>query len=390
MKAANTNLTAPFGPSSNLTLFGSHAGIVAVFKKACLLAFSIGLSLVLGEGVIRLFFAEPINPRYVHDSGFGIRDNQSHVRAHHSSPGEYEVDISTNSDGLRGGKDYDLTTPSGTRRIAILGDSFAFGYGCNDSQVVSAILERDLNDKLVGGSKWEVLNFGVSGYGQAEELILYRNKTRRYRPDIVILFYFDNDIGDNVVADIFALGPDSRAQATGKSFLPGTALQQRMYDTPLLRWFLLHSQALSLVRNRLSSMAQNHLLHKVGLRDYNEGSAYGIALTRALLLELRQEVESDGSYFIVVIIPNNDNPATTNFPLSREEWQPLKLSVVDGRDFVDRSDYYVRDGHWKPSGHRKAAKILTAMLLKEVPQLLNSHARQVAPGLQEPIQQAKK
>ena len=363
-------------------MFGRHAGILAAVKNTILLAASIVLSILLCESIVRVFFSQPINPRFVYDSGFGIRDNQPHVRVHHSYPGKYEVDISTNSAGLRGSKDYGYTTPLGTRRIAVLGDSFAFGYGCNDDQVVSAVLEKDLNDELVGGIKWEVLNFGVSGYGQAEELILYRNKTRLYKPGVVVLFYFDNDIGNNVTADIFALGQDGRIQETGKSFLPGTAAQQWIYNIPLVR----SSQALSLVRNQLSSLAQMHLLHKFGLKDYNEGNAYGIGLTRALLLELRREVESAGAHFIIVIIPNNDNPATTDFPFTRVEWQKLGMSVVDGRDFIDRNDYYAQDGHWRPSGHRKAATALRPLLFEEIPSLFTSYSPQSASGSGRPAQ----
>lgn len=353
-------------------MFGQHPRILAAAKNVTLFGASVVISILLCEVIVRVFVPQPINPRFVCDSGFGIRDNQPNVRAHHSSPGEYEVDISTNSAGLRGRKNYAYTTPRGTRRIAVLGDSFAFGYGCNDNQVVSAVLETELNDGLVRGSKWEVLNFGVSGYGQAEELILYRNKTRLYKPQTAVLFYFDNDIGNNVTADLFALGQDGGIQETGKSFLPGTAAQQWIYDIPFVR----SSQALSLVRNALSWLAQNLLLRKYGLKDYNEGSAYGIALTRALLLELRREVESDGAHFITVIVPNNDNPATTDFPFTPVEWQKLGLSIVDGRSFVDRNDYYARDAHWKPSAHRKAATALMPMLLQEIPNSVGSYTQQ--------------
>ena len=345
-------------------LLGSRAWIAPAFTNMCLLVISIGLSFLLCEIMVRKFFPQPIEPRFVHDGGFGVRDNEPHVHAHHSSPGDYEVDISTNSDGLRGSKDFDHTTPPGTHRIAILGDSFAFGYGCNDSEVVSGVLERTLNERPGGKDKWEVLNFGVSGYGQSEELLLYRHKTRRYKPDTVILFYFDNDIGNNVVADTFSVGRDGRIEETGKSFLPGTAAQQWMYTLHPLRWILENSQVLSLIRNRLSALIQDYLLHHVGLRSYNEANAYGVALTRALLLELRREVENDGANFIVVIIPNNDDPSISNFPFGPAESRTLGMSIADGRDFVDKSDYYTRDGHWRPSGHRKAAMALTPMLIR--------------------------
>jgi hypothetical protein len=346
-------------------MFKLHSSLTNLIANTCLIAISLVLSFLFCEVIVRVFFPEPMNPRFVRDTGFGIRDNQPNIRTHHSSPGEYQVAISTNSDGLRGTNEYNLTTPAGTRRVAILGDSFAFGYGCNDDQVVSAVLNKSLNDRRVGGSKWEVLNFGVSGYGQSEELMLYRKKTRQYRPDFVALLYFENDIGNNVVADTFALDRDGRIEPTGKRYLPGVAARQWMYAIPPVRWLFVYSQAWNLLRNRLSGLVQQHLLHKVGLKTYNEGTAYGIALTRSLLLQLQGEVESDGAKFIVMIIPDT-NTITSNFPFTRVEWQTRGMAVADGRDFIDRNDYYARDGHWKPLAHRKAAQVLTSMIGEDV------------------------
>jgi hypothetical protein len=315
----------------------------------------------LMETTVRLFFPVAIQPRFVRDSGFGIRDNQSNVRTWHKSPGEYDVQISTNSDGLRGTREYPRAAPAGTRRIAILGDSFAFGYGCNDNQVVSAVLEHLLDYPLGPAAvRWEVPNFGVSGYGQAEELVLYRNKVRQYKPDTAVLFYFDNDIGNNAVADIFKLDTQGNLEATGKSFLPGVAMRQSMYAIAPLRLLFLHSQAFSLLRNRLSALVQNRLLKKNNLQNYSDATPQARALTRVLLLQMSQEIERDGTTFVIVVVPNLD--LSSNFPFDRAEALALGLTVLYGREFVDTGDYYPADGHWKPSGHRKAADAIKSFL----------------------------
>jgi hypothetical protein len=317
------------------------------------------------EATVRVFFPEAIQPRFVRDSGFGIRDNQSNVRTWHRAPGEYEVQISTNSDGLRGTREYRLAAAAGTRRIAVLGDSFAFGYGCNDDQVVSAVLENLLDDAPgAGAARWEVPNFGVSGYGQAEELILYRNKVRQYKPDTAVLFYFDNDIGNNAVADIFTLDARRNLVETGKSFLPGVAIRQSMYAIPPLRWLFVHSQAFTLLRNRLSAVVQNRLLRKNNLQNYNDATPEARALTRALLLQMSGEIERDGTKFVIVVVPNLD--LSSNFPFDGAEAQALGLTVLDGRRFVDTTDYYPADGHWKPSAHRKAAEAIKSFLTGEL------------------------
>ncbi len=326
----------------------------ALLLASCLVVFG------LTEATVRLFFPVTMQPRFVRDSGFGIRDNQPNVRTRHYDPRDYEVRISTNSDGLRGTREYGRSPASGTRRIAFLGDSFVFGYGCNDNQVVSAVLENLLNGATTGTGRWEVPNFGVSGYGQAEELVLYRNKVRRYKPDASVLFYFDNDIGNNAVAGIFALGKDGEVEPTGKSFLPGIAVQEWMlYKIPMLQWLFEHSQAWNLVRNRLSSLVQRRMLKKVNLKYHTDTTPEARSLTRALLLELASEVKQDGSRFIVVVIPMPD--LSSNFPFSRGELQATGMTVLDGRNFLSKEDYYPHDGHWKPSGHRKAAEVLRSL-----------------------------
>jgi lysophospholipase L1-like esterase len=163
---------------------------------------------------------------------------------------------------MRGQKEYPVERVPGTRRILILGDSFAFGYGVNDADVVSAVLEDLLNQRVPGST--EVINLAVSGFGQAEELVTWNAKARAYRPDIVVLFYFDNDIGNKAVSELYSLAPGGTLVATGKSYLPGSNLQERLFAFPPTRWLFEHSQAWNLVRNRLSSADRTYKRPYVG------------------------------------------------------------------------------------------------------------------------------
>jgi hypothetical protein len=55
--------------------------------------------------------------------------------------------------------------------------------------------------QFAGGRKVEVINFGVSGYGTAQELITLRERVWDYSPDLVILaFTTNNDVTDNTRA----------------------------------------------------------------------------------------------------------------------------------------------------------------------------------------------
>jgi lysophospholipase L1-like esterase len=316
-------------------------------------------ALLLTEAAVRLFFDEAVQPRYVVNSGYGVRANQPNVRTRHYVPGDYDVQISTNSAGMRGRREYPVERTTGTRRVLMLGDSFTFGYGVNDDEVVSAVLEDLLDARMPGGA--EIINLAVSGFGQAEELVMWREKAKAYRPDVVVLFYFDNDIGNNAVSQLFRLDANGVPERTGTEYLPGSDLQESMFAFAPTRWLFEHSEAWNLVRNRLSSLVQRRILRAQGLATFDDVTTGATELTRALLRRFVAEVRTAGAHPIIVVIPNS-RQMNSNFPLSAEELTTLGVPLLDGRDFLTRDDYYRRDSHWRPSGHRKTAVELARMI----------------------------
>jgi hypothetical protein len=328
---------------------------------AALAALLIGLGLALGaaEALARIFFDEPVQPRFVTDPGYGVRWNQARVDTRHYVPGEYDVRVTTNSIGLRGQREYELARIPETHRVLLLGDSFTFGFGVEDEEVVSAELE-DLLNARGAEPRAEVVNMGVSGFGQAEELVTWRERARHWRPDVVVMLYFDNDIGNNAVSKLFAVRDDGSLERSAAEYMPGARLQESLYAIAPLRWLFEYSEAWNLVRNRLSQLVQNARLKEQGLKTFNDATAPGVALTRALIAELARDVAAAGAQPVVLVIPNRD--IVSNFPLTEPEVAALGATLVDGRDFLATGDYYRLDGHWRPSGHRKAAEALAAAL----------------------------
>jgi hypothetical protein len=89
--------------------------------------------------------------------------------------------------------------PKDTVRIAVLGDSFAEAFQVPMEKTFWSILQSELNQyKPFGDKNIQVINFGVSGYGTAQELIRLRTRVWKYEPDIILLtFYVGNDIRNN-------------------------------------------------------------------------------------------------------------------------------------------------------------------------------------------------
>jgi GDSL-like Lipase/Acylhydrolase len=109
------------------------------------------------------------------------------------------IKVHINSHGLRG-PEVPIKKPPGVFRIAVLGDSFAEGFQVDYDKRFSKVMQDDLNAGQCGGSgkRIEVLNFGVSGYGQAREILMFRHRAKAYQPDLVLLqFHGGNDFRNN-------------------------------------------------------------------------------------------------------------------------------------------------------------------------------------------------
>lgn len=77
--------------------------------------------------------------------------------------------------------------------IAILGGSVVWGHGVSRDQTMASHLEQALAEGR--SNRFEVLNFGISGYTSSSELVLLAHKVIRYRPDHVVIFDGWNDFG---------------------------------------------------------------------------------------------------------------------------------------------------------------------------------------------------
>jgi lysophospholipase L1-like esterase len=102
------------------------------------------------------------------------------------------VTIRTNSLGMRW-REVAREKPVGKRRVAFLGDSFAFGCWTPsvDTSFVG-VFEHGLNPR-----RMEALNFGVGGYGLDDMELLLREEVLSFAPDWVIVTVFTgNDFRD--------------------------------------------------------------------------------------------------------------------------------------------------------------------------------------------------
>jgi lysophospholipase L1-like esterase len=101
-----------------------------------------------------------------------------------------EVDYRIDAAGLRG-PETTVEKPSGVRRVAVLGDSIAFGYWVREEDAFPRQLEAMLR---AGGQRVEVLDFGVPGYNLDQEIETLRAKALAFEPDAVVVAFCLNDL----------------------------------------------------------------------------------------------------------------------------------------------------------------------------------------------------
>jgi len=175
----------------------------ALFKKLLLIPVGVVLALVLAEVAIQLVgdprdaaleeFLRSQLPHYgLARRGMLIEDPDPRIRFR-LRPG-FETRIGddhyrVNELGLRGGPE-PIQKPVGTRRILVLGDSYAFGFGVNEREAVGVQLQANLRKDH---SDVTVLNMAVPGYQTGQQLALLERDGLRLQPDLVVLIYYAND-----------------------------------------------------------------------------------------------------------------------------------------------------------------------------------------------------
>ncbi|MCP4624949.1 MAG: hypothetical protein GY850_15700, partial [bacterium] len=99
-----------------------------------------------------------------------------------------------NASGFRG-PEIKLEKQLGIKRVMVIGDSFTFGMGVNWEDAYPTRLEKILNDKK---RPCEVINCGVIAHHMWQHYEMLRVKALPYKPDLIILGLYQDDIGAGV------------------------------------------------------------------------------------------------------------------------------------------------------------------------------------------------
>ncbi len=354
---------------------------------------------LLGELTLRVLGWGPPYYTFDADVGYVIRpDSAFQVEA--GAEGGTRT-IRSNSQGLRD-VDHAYEKPAGVNRVLILGDSFCEALQVDLEDTFFRILQDKL-DRTAGGARYEVINTGVSGYGTDKELLFYRHEGRKYKPDVVALFFVFNDVRNND-RDLQLKNygdrnePYFRLEHGGLRLLNYPAhrgsdarfrqlLRDNFYTYEFV-WKLVKGAELS--RRAIDQERKMPFDYTIYERPEPPEWEPAWAITAALLREVKSETERDGARFLVVgvtndlqIHPDHRERMMNEYPSMREQrwdWNVVsdRLAAIcrdSGIEYLDlapafreRAEEHPSDhlhsfgGHWTASGHALCADVLYAWL----------------------------
>jgi hypothetical protein len=324
-------------------------------KMLLLIATSL-ICLLLLELAVRLLFPYYVPgsqvPLQRSDEGIVLGIPLKTVRQH-TPKGDFDSTVTFNRHGLRDPRDL---AESRTNDIFVAGDSFSIGWGVEEPERYSSILEKALDVPCYNIAIPE----DIRGYIAT---VNYAQKRGAKIHHLVVGLCMENDIWDYT-----------------QSVSTHLIYAQQMNRGLLRRvtgWFKGHSALWICVSHLVQgSVLGRRVFEKFGvakdieaLTHKNEYSPQILASTRDELLKLTTNFNS-----VVLIIPSRGLWHGKNVPVEEkihdEMVQLLRnsgLAVVDMRPVFEKSGrplqyYFANDPHWNAAGHRLAGETLANFL----------------------------
>jgi lysophospholipase L1-like esterase len=347
---------------------------------------SLILALVVGELAIRVFWVPPSelstamsekHPYYGLVPRPGITGR--HVKM------EFDYEFTNTSQGFRGDTLFSSSRPENIQnRILFLGDSFTWGSGsANDKAFVERIYSRIPHT--------EVINSGVNGYGQRQELARLDVLGPALKPDLVVLMFFWNDIEDNIKVSSpnFSVAIDGRVIRTDLSIPedfdpllsryaaePIDKTEEKVWRKTFL--YKLFKEGARAFRHRLFGIVGGFIKN-----EEQRENAWKVTSELLRLIKLRSE--EIGATLLVVSIPDYElvspdgklkGQEAVKIEIEdriRQELDALQIEYFDLlpelklRQEASRGPlYYLTDRHLTPDGNEVVADVLRPILIESL------------------------
>jgi hypothetical protein len=260
--------------------------------------------------------------------------------------------VTTNSKGVRGEKEYSYERDPSIKRIVVLGDSFAFGDQVNDDETFASVLEKSLLDT-------EVINLGVSGYGTDQMHIYFMLEGIKYQPDLVLFAIYD---GDYLRSAYYCNG-----YFKPKFWIEGNEVTLRHIPVPKPEEVLEMSNSLLFQSYLLNFVLRYTTSIDRSARDLNHGAK----VTKLILEELREEGRKLGFDVFVALLPREGLREVEVYDVL-----PHMVNFLDGANITSvylhqglhefqqaNPDRAIWDGHFTPFGNEVVGEGLSNIIV---------------------------
>ena len=236
---------------------------------------------------------------------------------------EYDTSISFDKYGRY--SDHPFTKSPG---IAVLGDSHAMGWGVNDDETFSAVLEKKIDKP--------VYNLAVSGYGTIRELIRFEKSGLVDAVDTIIIQYCYNDWGENN-----NFKRNSYQEAQKKFYTIGYSKPSGFFKK--LRKSFRYSMTIPIdvIKNKDQKMNFNHHKNKIH--------------------EIIKQFPILNKKKIILLYVNGYNMKFQNYPSKKSE--VIKNLYYVNFD-LEEEHFFQIDGHLTKLGHMVIGEKLSEFLLQ--------------------------
>ena len=321
--------------------------------------------------------------------------------------------VKINSAGFRD-VEHTLQKPKGTYRILILGDSYTEARQVSLENTFGRKVEHQLQscERLLPNNV-EVINFGVPGYGNAEELITLRSRGWAYEPDLVLTMFFSgNDLIDNFPG----------AELREHEYIPRPYFHLdegelkltynfQEWSPPVLKYQLLlwgvhNFRTLELLNQANRVLAAQQIGESQGLGSSQAGLADFVyappqtpihreawTITEGILKLMHKEVLEHGAKFFLVTTTSPDqldqeqkvflrkrlNTKALDYPeqrlqaLGESEGFPVLNLLYDFQRHAEQHHVHLHGfpntklgaGHWNEQGHELAAQLISKRICQD-------------------------
>jgi len=345
--------------------------------KGRLIALGVGLVLLLGLSEIVLRIAMPdwrdfysgwfMTAEYVPNYtrvATGIAGFDGYFAQNN---GDFRVKIRINDFGLRDNEAVDKSNG----RIWVVGDSMTFGWGVEENERYSNLLAGEL-----GQPTYNIASPGTDVCGYQSLLARMPNTVR---PKAVVMgLILENDIADYDCKQLavrhkkqFDEGYQQQGRANGwleiKRFLTA--------HTAIYNFIAVSLKRVDIIRNILTSL--NIIKPTLTYKNPLQGKQQFDKSVDATVREIKrfQSMLPASTPFIVLIAPgrfelkNNDALYKKLRLAIRDKLESVGIPAVDPYPGFEKAGYeathFAHDGHWKPLGHRIAARAITKAMRQQ-------------------------